>query len=113
MVGQAAYSVRHEPIATVPADCEEPLGSGVVADVMHARMRVGDQLVKGSIGISADFRERVTATRGAQSPYNDLSVRELREVICLKTRERTGKQNPECLRVILHRIDFMRSKFLF
>ena len=52
---QAAYGIKHEPIATVPANCEEPLGSGVVADVMHARMRVEDQLVKGSIGISSNF----------------------------------------------------------
>ena len=122
---------------------------------MHARMHVGDQVVKGSIGISADltakgfeglvrslglrfssgqsFRkrkqieamqnptarkrnlnddrvesakqqekrkrveeenERVAATCAAQSPYIDLSVRELREVIYLKTGERTRKQNP-------------------
>ena len=49
-------------------------------------------------------KERVAATYAAQSPYIDLSVRELRELVYLKTGERTRKQNPESLRAILHRI---------
>ena len=74
VVGQASYSVKHEPIATVPADCEKPLGSGVVADVMHARMRVGDQLVKGSIGISSDFTGDKLA-KGFEGLVRSLGVR--------------------------------------
>ena len=54
-VNQASYSIKHELIATDPANSEEPLGFGVTADVMHARMRVGDQLDKGSITISANY----------------------------------------------------------
>ena len=72
--GQAAYSVKHEPIATIPANCEEPLGSGVVADVMHARMRVGDQLVKGSIGISSNFTGDKLA-KGFEGLVRSLGVR--------------------------------------
>ena len=37
--------------------------------------------------------ERVAATHAARSPYIDLSVRELRELVYLKTGERTRKQN--------------------
>ena len=50
-------------------------------------------------------KERVAATYAAQSPYIDLSVRELQELVHLKTGKRTRKQNPESLRAILHRID--------
>ena len=42
---------------------EEPLGSGAVTDVKHAQMRVGDQLVMGSTGISADFMGEKLAKR--------------------------------------------------
>ena len=49
--------------------------------------------------------ERVAATDAVQSPYINLSVKELRDAIHLKTGERTRKQNPESLRAILHRID--------
>ena len=39
-MGQAAYSVKHEPISTVPANREEPPGSGVVAQSPYVDLEV-------------------------------------------------------------------------
>ena len=53
--------------------------------------------------------ERVAATAALQSPYANLSAKELREIIYLKTGKKTQKQKVQYLLDILHQIDSARG----
>ena len=61
----------------------------MVADVMHARMRVGDQVVKGSIGISADF-----TAKGFEGLVRSLGLRFSSGQSFRKRKQIEAMQNP-------------------
>ena len=51
--GEPNFSVKHPPIATLPADVNSALINNVAMDVLHMRMRIGEKMVKNSINASA------------------------------------------------------------
>ena len=54
-VGKPNFSVKRPPLATLPADMNEPIINAVPPDVLHGRMRVGDKLIEGSIDLCAKY----------------------------------------------------------
>ena len=74
LVGKPNFSVKRPPIASLPADINCPIIEGVPLDALHARMRIGDKLVEGSVDISSKFTGDPLA-KGFEQLVQSLGVR--------------------------------------